>query len=63
MPAEWRIRKRPAAFPVVLATSSEKGGGIDELPMEQYLWGVVPREYTDGVDLAPQVAAVRWSIG
>lgn len=26
-----RIRKRPAAFPVVLATSSEKGGGIEEL--------------------------------
>jgi GTP-binding protein len=26
-----KIRKRPAAFPVVLATSSEKGGGIDEL--------------------------------
>lgn len=26
-----RIRKRPAAFPAVLATSSEKGGGIDEL--------------------------------
>lgn len=26
-----RIRKRPAAFPLVLATSSEKGAGIDEL--------------------------------
>jgi GTP-binding protein len=25
------IRKRPAAFPSVLATSSEKGGGLDEL--------------------------------
>ena len=26
-----RIRKRPAAFPVVLATSSDKGDGIDDL--------------------------------
>lgn len=26
-----RIRKRPAAFPEVLATSSEKGAGVDEL--------------------------------
>ncbi|OQM76555.1 ribosome biogenesis GTP-binding protein YihA/YsxC [Manganibacter manganicus] len=26
-----RIRKRPAAYPAVLATSSEKGGGLDEL--------------------------------
>lgn len=26
-----KIRKRPAAYPAVLATSSEKGGGIDEL--------------------------------
>lgn len=26
-----RIRKRPAAFPEVLATSSEKGAGIDDL--------------------------------
>ena len=26
-----RIRKRPAAFPTVLATSSEKGAGMDEL--------------------------------
>ena len=26
-----RIRKRPAAFPAVLATSSEKGTGMDEL--------------------------------
>ncbi len=26
-----RIKKRPAAFPVVLATSSEKGTGIDDL--------------------------------
>ena len=25
------IRKRPAAFPVIIATSSEKGGGLDEL--------------------------------
>ncbi len=28
------IRKRPAAFPVVLATSSEKGFGLDELKAE-----------------------------
>ena len=26
-----KIRRRPAAFPAVLATSSEKGGGIEEL--------------------------------
>ncbi|MBO3758843.1 ribosome biogenesis GTP-binding protein YihA/YsxC [Ciceribacter sp. L1K22] len=26
-----KIRKRPAAYPVVIATSSEKGGGLDEL--------------------------------
>lgn len=26
-----RIRKRPAAYPAVIATSSEKGGGLDEL--------------------------------
>ncbi|MGI6850656.1 ribosome biogenesis GTP-binding protein YihA/YsxC [Mesorhizobium sp. 1B3] len=26
-----RIRKRPAAYPAVLATSSEKGSGLDEL--------------------------------
>ncbi len=26
-----KIRKRPAAFPAVLSTSSEKGGGLDEL--------------------------------
>ncbi|MBO0904081.1 ribosome biogenesis GTP-binding protein YihA/YsxC [Jiella sonneratiae] len=26
-----RIRRRPAAFPELVATSSEKGGGIDEL--------------------------------
>jgi len=26
-----RIRKRPAAFPAVLATSSEKGLGLEEL--------------------------------
>lgn len=28
------IRKRPAAFPAVLATSSEKGWGLDELRVE-----------------------------
>ena len=26
-----KIRKRPAAYPEILATSSEKGGGLDEL--------------------------------
>ena len=26
-----KIRKRPAAFPTVIATSSEKGEGLDEL--------------------------------
>ncbi|MDX8463909.1 YihA family ribosome biogenesis GTP-binding protein, partial [Mesorhizobium sp. VK2D] len=26
-----KIKKRPAAFPVVLATSSEKAEGLDEL--------------------------------
>ena len=26
-----KIRKRPAAFPAVLSTSSEKGEGLDEL--------------------------------
>ena len=26
-----RIRRRPAAYPAVIATSSEKGGGLDEL--------------------------------
>lgn len=26
-----KIRKRPAAFPVILSTSSEKGDGVDEL--------------------------------
>ena len=26
-----KIKKRPAAFPAVLATSSEKGEGLDEL--------------------------------
>jgi len=32
--AQAAIRKRPAAHPVVLATSSEKGGGIPELRAE-----------------------------
>jgi GTP-binding protein len=31
---EAAIAKRPAAFPIVLATSSEKGGGIPELRAE-----------------------------
>jgi GTP-binding protein len=31
---EKQIAKRPAAFPRVLATSSEKGGGIPELRAE-----------------------------
>ena len=26
-----KIRKRPAAFPAVIATSSEKGAGVDDL--------------------------------
>lgn len=26
-----KVKKRPAAFPLILATSSEKGQGLDEL--------------------------------
>jgi GTP-binding protein len=29
-----KIRRRPAAYPVVLATSSEKGDGLDALKAE-----------------------------
>ena len=36
------IRKRPAAFPVVLATSSEKGFGLDELKAEIAAFSSLP---------------------